>query len=122
MTDRQITIRNAVLLWLTTAGYMVLIFFLSSREQFIFTLPGNSDKIIHAIAYLPLGLLFYLSLSISGIRKYLLLTASLLAFLYGVSDEVHQFFVPGRDPSFGDILADAVGALTGSLTGNFIKN
>ena len=29
--------------------------------------------------------------------------------LWGISDEIHQYFVPGRDSSVRDLLADAVG-------------
>ena len=34
----------------------------------------------------------------------------LIAGLYGVSDEVHQHFVPGRSASAWDALADVLGA------------
>jgi VanZ family protein len=37
--------------------------------------------------------------------------AVLLASLYGVSDEAHQAFVPGRSADAVDWLADTVGAL-----------
>jgi VanZ family protein len=37
----------------------------------------------------------------------------LVGVLYGVSDEWHQSFVPGRDPSFGDLAADTLGTLVG---------
>ena len=122
MPDNQIDIRKAVLLWLSTAGYMGLIFFLSSQGNLGFTLPADSDKIIHAFAYMLLGLLFYLSLRASGARNYVLAAAFLLASIYGISNEIHQFFVPGRYASFGDVLANAVGALTGSLIGSVLKN
>ena len=39
-----------------------------------------------------------------------LLGAFVIAVLYGVSDEFHQSFVPGRTPDAADVLADAVGA------------
>lgn len=122
MLHKQLNIRKAVILWLSTAGYMGLIFILSSQEKFGFTLPANSDKIIHAFAYMPLGFLFYMSLRASGVRNYLLAAASLLTCIYGISDEIHQFFVPGRYASLGDFFADAVGALTGSLIGSFLKH
>jgi len=35
--------------------------------------------------------------------------------LYGMSDEWHQSFVPGRDASAWDVLADTLGALIVSL-------
>jgi VanZ family protein len=122
MPNKPLNIRKAVMLWFSTAGYMGLIFVLSSQQKFGFSFPANSDKIIHALAYMPLGFLFYMSLRASGAKNYLLVAASLLACMYGISDEIHQFFVPGRHASLGDVFADAVGALTGSLTGSFLKN
>jgi VanZ family protein len=41
--------------------------------------------------------------------------ATALATLYGVSDEIHQMFVPPRTPDWRDICADAFGALTGAV-------
>lgn len=39
----------------------------------------------------------------------------LVATLYGISDEIHQSFVPGRQPDVFDVLADSFGAFTVSL-------
>jgi len=39
------------------------------------------------------------------------------AILYGVSDEVHQMFVPTRTAYLGDIFMDGVGAGMGLLFG-----
>jgi VanZ family protein len=39
--------------------------------------------------------------------------AGLAAFLYAVSDEVHQSFVPGRTSSVVDLAVDLAGAVTG---------
>lgn len=50
-----------------------------------------------------LGALLYLATG----RAWL---AVLLASLYGVSDEVHQAFVPGRSADLLDWLADTAGA------------
>ena len=36
-----------------------------------------------------------------------------IGIIYGVSDEWHQSFVPGRNPSISDLLADAMGVLMG---------
>lgn len=34
-----------------------------------------------------------------------------LTFLYGVSDELHQAFVPGRSPDWKDLLTDTIAAV-----------
>jgi len=120
--DQKLNITSAVKLWTGSAAYMGLLFFLSSQEKFGFAIPANSDKIIHAIAYIPLGLLLYLSLRVSGVRAHLCATAFLLACIYGISDEIHQLFVPGRLASYGDVIADAVGALIGSIIGTYFRN
>lgn len=39
--------------------------------------------------------------------------SELFVFLYAVSDEVHQFFVPGRSMSPLDVAIDSLGALLG---------
>jgi VanZ family protein len=41
----------------------------------------------------------------------ILLTAVALTILYGISDEIHQRFVPGRHGQLSDVLFDTGGAL-----------
>jgi VanZ family protein len=43
------------------------------------------------------------------------LLAIVLAIAYGVSDEFHQRFVPGRSSDVYDVLADAEGAAAAAL-------
>ena len=101
---------------LATALYCAALFVLSSDTsppQPAF-LPPGTDKLAHAVLYA--GLAAVVSL---GIRRAPgTATASvqfwvpfLFAALYGVSDEVHQLFVPNRSFEMGDIVADATGAL-----------
>lgn len=78
--------------------------------------PGQ-DKLFHAIVYAVLGGL-YLGLFRPGPGGYAAQARWLalgLAVLYGISDEWHQAFVPGRDPDVLDVLADGVGAAVGIL-------
>jgi VanZ family protein len=35
----------------------------------------------------------------------------LFCIIYGISDEFHQSFIPGRFPNIWDVLADGLGAL-----------
>lgn len=96
---------------------MVGIFFISEESeppQPPITFPGL-DKLEHALAFGILGALAYLAL---GVRRREgrpdfrpILLAVLVVTLYAVFDELHQSFVPGRDPSFYDGLADAGGAV-----------
>ena len=46
-----------------------------------------------------------------GKRRVMLIAG--IVFLSGCADEFHQMFVPGRYPSFWDILLDTAGGLTG---------
>ena len=41
--------------------------------------------------------------------------AIVLASLYGVTDELHQRYVHGRDPDWRDWMADALGSATGAF-------
>lgn len=68
----------------------------------------------HFTVYLILGLLVLNALYKSEIanKKAYLLTI-LICFLYAISDEVHQAFVPNRGPSFGDVLLDTTGSAFG---------
>ena len=111
----QINKSSAVMLWLITIGYMGLIFYLSSQSQLLPPLMHGTDKIIHTIVYFILAILLYFSLFKSGVRQYLLAISLLLAVIYGISDEIHQYYVPGRIASIGDVVADSLGALIGSF-------
>lgn len=68
-----------------------------------FDLSPPFDKLYHAGNFGVLGALLYLATG----RVWL---AVLLASLYGVSDEVHQAYVPGRSADPLDWVADTVGA------------
>ena len=47
--------------------------------------------------------------------KYPLAMSIFLSFLYAITDEIHQIFVPGRSAQFRDILIDTLGASFGCL-------
>ncbi len=110
-------------LWLLPFAWMALIFTASHTPAsdvpslWFWKLP-ESDKIAHAIIYFILCLTFYVPLSRRGLRARPGAAAWLaagLAVLYGVSDELHQYAVPGRTPSLGDLGADFVGASLAAL-------
>jgi len=102
-------------------AYLGLIFIASS-------IPGEeipkigfefSDKLIHAIVYLILFLLFFYSLKYQSksvkLRDNALTFAGLFSALYGISDEIHQLFVPMRSCEIEDWFADVAGIIFGML-------
>ena len=76
------------------------------------------DKMAHTGIYALLGLLLCRALNtLDGWQARtarLLLTATVLTALYGLSDEWHQSFVPARHAEAADLLADLLGGLLGS--------
>ena len=119
----NIKVCRAVASWLATAGYMALIFFLSSKHLHLPSrLPEHFDKVVHALIYMPLAFLFFVSLRKSGFNKYIFLISFLLAGIYGITDELHQSFVPGRDASAADAFADFFGAVIGAFAASRMKS
>ena len=95
---------------------MGMLFVFSSRP----TTPKLPDAIsyyhVHVIAYAGLGLLTARALA-RGLRcvtPAAFWGAVVIAFLYGVSDEYHQTFVPGRVFDVMDIAADGIGSVVGA--------
>lgn len=87
--------------------WAALIFAASSQPGSAVGLSHPWDKLAHLASYAVLsGLLRAAGLG-SG-------WAFALAVLYGASDEWHQRFVPGRDASLADWVADTVGAGLGA--------
>lgn len=114
--------RRAIIYWFFTAIYMGIIFYLSSLERIdLPELPKFSDKLLHMVAYLLLAFLINLSLFKSNIKKYILMLAFLLATLYGITDEFHQVFIPGRDATIGDVIADSLGSFLGSYLASVVR-
>ena len=72
------------------------------------------DKILHFLCYGILGLLMARSFLISKYKKYqnkYWQWSIIFCSLYGLSDEIHQRFIPGRLASFSDWLADTLGVV-----------
>jgi len=74
------------------------------------------DKVLHFVGYALLGALFLRAFKTSRIKhnvKLMVILSVLLSSLYGISDEIHQYFVPYRDAELMDVLADTLGGLMG---------
>ncbi|UCC80420.1 MAG: VanZ family protein [Candidatus Zixiibacteriota bacterium] len=74
-----------------------------------------TDKMAHFGEFFVLGLLVSYSLSkrnLSLARVFWI--SSCISGLYGIVDELHQFFIPGRQADGFDMLADVLGAASAS--------
>ena len=106
--------------WLPPIGYMMAIFLVSSLSNP--QIGGETpDYVLHAMEYFLLALLLIRLLLSgpvrqSGIEKVMAwhqacLLGMAVAMLYGISDEIHQYFIPGRHSSLSDVMADFFGAV-----------
>jgi VanZ family protein len=109
--------------WLPAITIMVIIFLLSSingndleMPPFLQSLTLQSRildyllrKSIHVILFGSLALSFEFGFSSSNdiIKKFIVYAV----MLYGISDEIHQDFVPGREPSIIDVGIDTITGL-----------
>jgi VanZ family protein len=108
---------NKYLLYHAPWQFLMLIIFIQSSISMI-ELPDMGidwfDKIVHFVVYGVLGFLVVRGFSrIKNIKimKYYVIWSIFITSAYGITDEIHQFFVAGRICSFGDWLADMLGSI-----------
>jgi VanZ family protein len=110
--------------WLPLIIYCLIIFIQSSLPAYE-RLPEFrfSDKFLHFGAYALMGILFFRAFQTLRIKsdvRRLILFSIAAATLYGVSDEIHQYFVPFREADFLDVVANTLGAICGVLIYRFL--
>lgn len=103
--------------WLLPAFWATLLFIASSIPDLN---PDKlaiklSDKSWHIFVYMPLGYLLRFAISrkpgpFAGMPAFWALA---LGMLYGLFDEIHQSFVPGRYMDVLDVIADGIGSALG---------
>jgi len=123
---------------LQTIRYWLPVFFVLSVIFYLSSLPPTEipqidfpyiDKIVHLLIYCALGFAISRALTAS-VRNYVsweeyrsrIFASILLATLYGVSDELHQSYVPGRSVEFLDLVADAIGSILGGFLCVYYRN
>lgn len=132
------TYRVAVASWLLVAAWAVFIFFMSANTgdaldkgdglfSLIFQwlhsvqagmLPPDVDLVSpagHFCEYLVFGALWLNAWRTRLALPWAAWTSVVCASLYGISDEIHQIFVPGRTADPIDWLVDTCGAALGAL-------
>ncbi len=90
------------------------IFYLSHQPSLDFVPPlfPHQDKVFHMTEYFIFFVSMFINRDICRCRRPTALIYALGA-LYALSDEFHQSFIPGRDCSLGDFLADLTGLAIG---------
>lgn len=103
--------------WAPPFLLMVTIFMLSSRQNIGVSSEESVNfilfKTLHIIEYAVLYfLLFRALLKTTPLQKNpqrAMVWAAVLAVLYGISDEIHQTFVPTRTGKLRDVFIDIIG-------------
>ncbi len=98
--------------WVPTLLWMGVIFFLSMLPES--ATPGRGiipDKVSHAMEYFILA--FLILFALQRTTQFRFSTSFWITFawviIYGLSDEIHQLYVPTRHFEVGDLLADVCG-------------
>ena len=103
---------------LPVIGYCTLIFWQSSFPGVVSApLFPHMDKALHFAAYAVLAMLSVRALKNDRAgwpEAKILFAAALFSAFYGLSDEIHQAFVPQRCASAWDFMADTLGAFCGA--------
>ena len=116
--------------WAPVVLYASTIFYLSAlshpEEQLpSFLLRDVSDKVLHAVEYGILSLLCYRAFRWAAglpVARQAAVLAIVTASIFGITDEVHQLFVPFRESSWQDWLADTIGAVIGAMSWRSIRS
>ncbi len=107
------TSRFLNLWWLAVVGWMAIIFRLSALTGS--QVPGRFGAPGHFVGYAVLGALCFMALHVKRTAPIAFVLAVLLCSAYGITDEFHQSFVPGRAPDVVDWGVDTIGAAIGAL-------
>ncbi len=117
LVSAQSKLRNFLICWLPLIIYCLAIY-IQSGQPGLKRIPDVRflDKFLHFGAYGLLGILFfraYETLPLKANKTLLILLSIGSATLYGVSDELHQYFVPFRNADIMDVVANTIGSICG---------
>jgi len=114
-----------IIFWTVLMVYSTVIFIFSSRPEVgVEQLFYGQDKVIHFLIY---GIHAFLCLAALSDKILLLklfhyLLALVFSVSYGIFNEIYQYFIPEREFSFGDILANSLGIITFLILAYIFQN
>jgi VanZ family protein len=86
----------------------------TEKAAYVGLLQNGVRMLAHYLAYCVLGILVSLAMQTYPMHLHKRLLWSLaIGVIYAVSDEIHQYFVPGRSMQISDIVIDSFGVLSG---------
>ena len=114
MKSVRSVIRLAI--WAAFLAYGSLIVLLSHQpgDQEHMKALEHVDKLAHVVEFAIFSILLALTLW-TVCEKHIALMVIGGSLLFAISDEIHQSFVPYREASAGDVLADMAGVFVGVL-------
>lgn len=118
---KESSLRHRLIYGAPVLAYAGMIFLLSSVSKMPFVIPSffGFDKLAHLGVYYLFGCLICRWLlaekSHFANRHYLVLTI-VIGTCYGLSDEWHQSFVPGRHATLWDVLFGSLGVAAAAFT------
>ena len=108
-------LERKIIFWILLIVYSMVIFIFSSRPevgvaQFFY----GQDKVMHFFTYGIHAFLCLVALSdkILLLKLFHYFLALALSVSYGIFNEIYQYFIPEREFSLGDILANSLGIIT----------
>lgn len=106
---------NAISAWLPPLALMAFIFFMSTQQNISVSDNVQEDfaifKSLHILEYSLLTILLFRALFKTTTLTFtnMIRAVAILALLYGISDEIHQTFVPTRTGKLRDVFIDGIG-------------
>lgn len=80
-------------------------------------------KSAHMFSYAMLSIFVFMSMyDLKVDFKKLCIKSIVIAFIYAITDEIHQFFIPGRSCELRDVLIDTSGAILAMFVVYLIVN
>ena len=106
--------KNKVIPLVMVLQIAVFIFYVSSLTFESTQKTLGIESIVYHIGVF-FAFAFFLNISLCRGNKHFLIVCLLIALGYGVLDEIHQIFVPGRSASVFDVFLDFIGIVYASM-------
>ena len=104
--------KNRTLAWVITIGIALFIFYMSSRSFDGVGAKGPLSYVYHFSVFFVFAGFFLIAATQGKLQIELFVLSLGIAVMYGITDEIHQFFVPGRYTDIIDVITNSIGILS----------